>query len=132
MRLTMSRRIALATIASGATTLPTQATPALAIAPDPAMVAWQRCLDAQPLYAAVGEYAAHTGDFDKEIEAGQVYNELCWDLIETPATTLAGVIAKIEEAFEDEIKNAPADDMQSATLVSVIEDLRRIATQARV
>lgn len=132
MRLTMSRRTALATIASGAATPTPQAAPQLVIAADPAVAARQRCIDAQPMYAAVSEYVERTGDFDKEDEINVVYCELCWDLIETPATTLAGVVAKIEEAFEDEIKNAPPDDMQSATLISVIEDLRRIATQARV
>jgi hypothetical protein len=128
----MSRRIALATIASGAASASAQAAPSLVIAADPAVLARQRCIDAQPMYAAVSQYAERTGDFAKEEEASAVYCDLCWDLIETPATTLAGVIAKIEEAFEDDIKNAPPADMQSATLLSVIDDLRRIAARASV
>lgn len=128
----MSRRTALATIASGATTLPAQATPSLAVAADPALVAYQRCLDAQFRYAEVSKYAARTGNLRIEEEAGEVYNEIAWDLIETSATTPAGIIAKLKEMFDDEIKDAPPNDMGAATLVSVIEDLERMERMRRL
>ncbi|UYN97669.1 MAG: hypothetical protein KIT25_12335 [Enhydrobacter sp.] len=135
MKKTMSRRAALATAASVAI-VPNargQDRPQLALASksadDPALLAADRCTRARRLFSWASKHAERTKDFSLERRVNAVYGSLQWNLINTRATTLQGVLAKLDEQLP-ECLHDPEPDMDSVALQSIYADLKRMAGHA--
>jgi hypothetical protein len=96
---------------------------------DPAVLVAERCKKAQALVTWADRHFIRTGDGRLLQRAEAVLSSLEYELIETPARTLAGVRAKLEEQFPEETDlstEGPAPDMEAYAIQLIYADLKRL------
>jgi hypothetical protein len=120
----MSRRSALATATAIAVPVGVVVTPR----PDPVLAFANRCSHAVQTMQLAGDYdqVQVTPEAERRFRE---HEELVMQMVETPAASIAGIRAKLQEVFGCEL-NDPEPSLNAWTLQHVMDDLERLARRA--